>query len=89
VSLDLPGYGGSDSPTHYGTNEVLNVIVEAIVELKRLHLRSESEQSGHCILIGHDWGGAIAYRIAAETKSLVDRVVILNSIHVSISYQQL
>ncbi|KAK4550718.1 hypothetical protein LTR36_000297 [Oleoguttula mirabilis] len=34
VALDLPGYGGSDSLAHYGAAEVLNVVVEAIVQLK-------------------------------------------------------
>ncbi|GAB1744181.1 hypothetical protein NU219Hw_g1337t1 [Hortaea werneckii] len=82
VALGLPGYGGSDTPKDFGAVSMLNAIVEAIVELKKRHLDSDSQSgNGQCILLGHDWGGAIAFRIAAETERLVDRVVVLNSMH--------
>ncbi|KAI7312102.1 hypothetical protein KC315_g12106 [Hortaea werneckii] len=82
VALGLPGYGGSDTPKDFGAESMLNAIIEAIIELKKRHLDSESQTSnGQCILLGHDWGGAIAFRIAAETERLVDRVVVLNSMH--------
>ncbi|KAI7233454.1 hypothetical protein KC330_g5366 [Hortaea werneckii] len=82
VALGLPGYGGSDTPKNFGAESMLNAIIEAVVELKKRHLDSEIQPgNGHCILLGHDWGGAIAFRIAAETERLVDRVVVLNSMH--------
>ncbi|KAI7505013.1 hypothetical protein KC347_g8122 [Hortaea werneckii] len=82
VALGLPGYGGSDTPKDFGAESMLNAIIEAIVELKKRHLDSGNQPGhGQCILLGHDWGGAIAFRIAAETEQLVDRVVVLNSMH--------
>ena len=81
MALDLPGYGGSDSLTKYGPNEVLDAVAEAIVMLrKRFLVGADSEiGNGFCMLVGHDWGGIVASRIAMETKGLVDRVVLLNA----------
>ena len=67
----------------YGASEVLNVIVEGISKLKELYLSPPSSDETQCVLVGHDWGGAIAYRVAAETAGLVDSVIVLNSTHVS------
>ncbi|EME43495.1 hypothetical protein DOTSEDRAFT_72764 [Dothistroma septosporum NZE10] len=77
VALDLPGCGGSDSLASYGPDQMLNTIAGAIVLLKQRYL--EYTPSSRCILVGHDWGGVIAYRIAAETKQLVDRVITINA----------
>jgi pimeloyl-ACP methyl ester carboxylesterase len=64
---------------------VLNAIVEAIVELKERYLwyMRDNDRAVKCILVAHDWGGLIAYRIAAETENLVDRVVAINTVYVS------
>lgn len=59
---------------------MLNAIASAIVALKKQYLGSNSK--GRCILVGHDWGGVIAFRIAAETDGLVDHVVTINSLYV-------
>jgi len=86
VALDLPGYGGSDGLAAYGASEMLNAIVEGISKLKDLCLSppsSDGKVKRQCVLVGHDWGGAIAYRVAAETAGLVDSVVVVNSTHVS------
>ena len=86
ISLDLPGYGGSDGLASYGASEVLNTVAEGVTKLKEQYLASSSSQGSkrtQCILVGHDWGGAITYRIAAETTGLVDNVVVANSTHVS------
>ena len=81
VALDLPGYGGSDSLAKYGPDEVLDTVAEAIVVLRRRHLLGPDGEvgTGHCMLVGHDWGGIVASRIAMETKGLIDRVVLLNA----------
>ena len=81
VALDLPGYGGSDSLSKYGPNEVLDAVAEAIVMLRKRHLLSPDGEigNGFCMLVGHDWGGIVASRIAMETKGLIDCVVLLNA----------
>lgn len=31
------------------------------------------------ILVGHDWGGAVAYDVAVRYPSVIDRLIILNA----------
>ncbi|TKA80483.1 hypothetical protein B0A55_02312 [Friedmanniomyces simplex] len=76
VALDLPGFGGSDDLGHYGPDEMLNTVSEAIVRLKAQYLIDDYRS--RCLLVGHDWGGLLSYRIAAETLGLVHRVVAVN-----------
>lgn len=88
VALDLPGCGGSDSIPSYGPNIVLNLIAEAMILLKQRYLgqrggpTTRAASNSRCILVGHDWGGVVAFRLAAETNDLVDHVVTLNSLYV-------
>jgi len=84
VALDLPGCGGSDSLPSYGPDQVLNAVAEAVVQLKNRYLNPSSSKQT-CILVGHDWGAVIGFRIVAETRGLIDRLVTLNSLWVSAS----
>ncbi|KAF2717925.1 alpha/beta-hydrolase [Polychaeton citri CBS 116435] len=89
VSLDLPGYGGSDGLTGYGSDQVLNTLVKAFVELRRKHLSNATTDAvvsaQKCVLVSHDWGGVIAFRLAKETHRLFDRVIIMNSISIELA----
>ncbi|KXT11053.1 hypothetical protein AC579_1971 [Pseudocercospora musae] len=87
VALDLPGCGGSDSLDKYGPNEVLNAVAETIALLKHRYLKADAK--ARCVLVGHDWGGVVASRIAAETSGLVDHVVTLNSLYPAYAEEQL
>jgi len=84
VAIDLPGCGGSEDFERYGAGEILNGVAEAIALLKSQYL---ADDAAECILVGHDWGGIIAYRIAAETSGLVNRVVSINTAYVGISVE--
>jgi pimeloyl-ACP methyl ester carboxylesterase len=79
VSLDLPGCGGSDSLPKYSSDLVLNAVVDAIVLLKRQYLTRDGMK---CILVAHDWGGVVGYRIAADTRGLFDRMITMNGVYV-------
>lgn len=85
MALDLPGCGGSDGLVCYDADNVLNTITEAIIVLRAQYQlpRQETPNSNICVLVGHDWGGLISYRIAAAAPGLVNRVVVLNSAYVS------
>ena len=76
VAIDLPGCGGSDDLQQYSADEVLNATVDAIAQLRSRYLTNNTARR---VLVGHDWGGLIAYRIAAGTRGLVHRVVAINT----------
>lgn len=82
ISLDLPGCGGSDSLPVYSADAVLNAVVEALVILRKHYLTAPGAK---CVLVGHDWGAVIGYRIAADTRDLFDIMITMNSVHVRAS----
>jgi epoxide hydrolase 4 len=74
VALDLRGYNESDKPKEleaYAMKELLKDIEGVITGLGY-----ES-----CILVGHDWGGAIAWKFAYTYPQMVERLIVLNIPH--------
>lgn len=74
VAVDLRGYNESDKPVEqsaYG----LSILVEDI--------KGIIQGLGYdcCILVGHDWGGAIAWSVGYAYPELVERLIILNVPH--------
>jgi soluble epoxide hydrolase/lipid-phosphate phosphatase len=68
VALDMMGYGGTDapsSPTFYTYKRAADDIAELA---KQLGLSS-------IILGGHDWGGAVVYRVAMRYPKLISAVI--------------
>lgn len=73
---DLRGYGDSDRPKgreHYRLERLVED-VEALFDALGAKKR---------ILIGHDWGGIIAWQVAIRRPELLDGLVILNAPHPS------
>ncbi len=71
---DMRGYNLSDKPPEV-TDYRPSVLVEDIRQLIA-HLGFE-----RCVLVAHDWGGAVAWNFAAAYPQMVDRLIILNSPH--------
>lgn len=75
VAPDLRGFNLSDKPVDvkaYRIGPLIEDIRQLIVQL------------GHgrpCILVAHDWGGAVAWNFAARHPSLISHLVILNAPH--------
>jgi pimeloyl-ACP methyl ester carboxylesterase len=76
VAPDLRGYGGTDRPKH---GYDLDTLSQDILELAR-HL--QPNRPAH--VVGHDWGGAIAYHLAAMHPEVVDRLAVVNAPHPSV-----
>ena len=73
AAMDLRGYNQSDQPEGV-ENYVLPLILEDVAAVVK-------DLGGKVNLVGHDWGGAIAWRFAMEHPEMVDRLVILNLTH--------
>ncbi len=74
VAPDQRGFGGSDRPI--GVEQYRpDRIVRDLIEL------ADALQLGQFTLVGHDFGGAIAWRAAAQYPDRVQRLVIINGAH--------
>ncbi|HEX5749018.1 MAG TPA: alpha/beta fold hydrolase [Archangium sp.] len=73
VAPDLRGYGGTDRPAE---GYDLDTLAGDVVQLAR-HLRPDRP----VYLVGHDWGGVIAYHVAAMHPEVVERLAVINAPH--------
>lgn len=74
VAIDLRGYNDSDKPDAQSAY----IMAEFIKDVKGV---IESLGYERCILVGHDWGGEIAWTFAYTYPELVDRLITLNCPH--------
>ena len=73
VAPDLRGYGGTDRPEGgYDLDTLANDVV---------HLARYFQPDRPVHLVGHDWGGLIAYHVAAMHPEVVDRLAVVNAPH--------
>ncbi|KAL9095100.1 MAG: hypothetical protein Q9165_002703 [Trypethelium subeluteriae] len=79
IALDLPGYGGSDNLKSYDPDVFLETMVEFIIAMRDKYL-AETHIQNKVLIVGHDWGAAIALRLAAEAHQLADRFIVSNTV---------
>jgi pimeloyl-ACP methyl ester carboxylesterase len=74
AALDLRGYNLSDKPRG-GEQYAMRQLVGDVAAVIR--------HAGHerAIVVGHDWGGAIAWQLAMHLPTLVERLIVLNLPH--------
>lgn len=77
IAPDLPGYNLSDKPQNVSFYEVSNLIN---FMAKFIRTISPNEK---VYLVAHDWGGAIAWPLAAFYSQYIEKLVILNAAHPS------
>ncbi len=74
VAIDLRGYHLSDKPKgrqHYQMKELISDVIAVL-----RHFGKDKAP-----IIGHDWGGAIAWATAMFVPQAVERLVVLNALH--------
>jgi len=74
VALDLRGYNKSDKPEGV-ENYAMPLLVSDVGAVIR-HLGEE-----RAIIVGHDWGGIIAWQFALNVPEMTEKLVILNLPH--------
>lgn len=74
VAVDLRGYNGSDRPSAVDDYKVEKLVADVAAVLA--HFKQEK-----AVVVGHDWGGLIAWSFATAHPSKVDRLVVLNLPH--------
>lgn len=74
VAPDNRGYGFTDKP-----KKVEDYRLEKLVEDVR-HLILQLSPNKKAILVGHDWGGALAWGTAQKYPDLVKKVVVINAV---------
>ncbi|MGD2181377.1 alpha/beta fold hydrolase [Lusitaniella coriacea] len=74
VALDLRGYNESEKPQETEAYRMENLVRDVEGVIRGLGYES-------CTLVGHDWGGAIAWSFADEYPQMVDRLIVMNLPH--------
>ena len=74
VALDLRGYNDSDKPEAQSAYVMDEFIKDVEGVIKGLGY-------DRCILVGHDWGGAIAWNFAYFHPEMVQQLIVLNLPH--------
>lgn len=78
VAFDLRGHNLSDKPEGVDAYRIKPLLAD----LRQLidHLTAGREDKS-CVLVAHDWGGAIAWTFAAAFPAYVSKLVIINAPH--------
>ena len=82
VAPDMRGYNLSAKPPDVEKYHVKDLIED---------LRALAEHLGHekLIMVGHDWGGAVAWSAAIRHPELLEKLVIINSPHPAVFAREL
>ncbi len=69
LAPDLPGYGRSGRPTSYDSATLANTVAAFM----------EAADAARATVVGHDWGGGVAFRLALGHPDKVERLAVINS----------
>lgn len=74
VAPDLRGYGLSDCPAPVASYRIDRLVADVLAII-------DDAGAAECTLVGHDWGGALAWAVALAHPHRVRKLVILNAPH--------
>lgn len=74
VAIDMRGYADSDKP-----KGVKNYTVEKLISDIRQIVPALGYE--HCVLVSHDWGGALAWNFASYHPEMVSKLIVMNCPH--------
>ena len=74
VAIDMRGYNNSDKPKDKSAYALSELVKDVEGVIRGLGYE-------RCVLVGHDWGGAIAWAFAYAHPQLLDQLIVLNLPH--------
>jgi pimeloyl-ACP methyl ester carboxylesterase len=74
VAIDQRGYNRSDKPADVASYDMRLLVGDVIAVIK--HFGKDN-----AIIVGHDWGGIVAWNLAMNAPQFVNKLVILNLPH--------
>jgi pimeloyl-ACP methyl ester carboxylesterase len=88
VAPDMRGYNLSSKPAAVEEYDIRKLVgdVRALVEYLAV---SHHVPANKCFLVGHDWGGVVAWGAALAFPDLVEKLVIINAPHPKIFEREL
>jgi pimeloyl-ACP methyl ester carboxylesterase len=75
VALDTRGYNESDKPEGVESYDITLLVGDVAAVI-----RNEGREKA--IIVGHDWGGAIAWGFAATLPAMTEKLIIVNLPHI-------
>ena len=72
--MDLRGYNESDKPVGRDAYRMVHLVADVRAAIEQL-------SGAPAVLVGHDWGGAVAWALAYRHPAMLERLVILNAPH--------
>ena len=82
VALDMRGYNLSAKPEPVDAYRVPIIVEDVRALAEKLRVKK-------FILVGHDWGGVIAWAFAAQHPEMLDKLVIINAPHPTVFSREL
>ncbi|NXU92900.1 EPHX3 hydrolase, partial [Xiphorhynchus elegans] len=76
VALDLRGCGASEKPPGRDSYRLELLLGDVCQVIEALGTPPEAPR---CVLVGHDWGGVLAWEVAASRPHLVEKLVIMDA----------
>jgi pimeloyl-ACP methyl ester carboxylesterase len=71
VAPDQRGYNLSSKPKGVKAYRIENLVADVVDLIKQLSTQK-------IILVGHDWGGGVAWEVAGQHPELIEKLIILN-----------
>eukprot|EP00731_Ephydatia_muelleri_P018919 Em0011g959a len=82
VAIDMRGYNETSKPPHRSDYSFENLRQDIVELVPALGHRS-------CILVGHDWGGIVGWRVTQRHPELVERFIVMNCPHAKVFKNQI
>lgn len=74
VAIDQRGYNLSDKPKAEGAYQMSKLVGDVVAVIHSLGYEN-------AIVVGHDWGGEVAWEVGMQHPEMVDKLIILNLPH--------